>query len=212
VFAMKRPWVSIGLTRRRAAGRSARRRGFPRWYGTFPRVLGNTCAKNTSDTARSVRKMTSLNAEPVLRTRPVARRGKDITAFDPDLVADRATSRTLTSTVGIEYVIVNGVRCSRRAAPGTKPGALLEREAGDGPAYGCGKAGEFDCESCTIAPWLSSVTELSFSHPSFRQDSPAGSDFRSGLCSSRTENMTKRRDFIKTSASGLPDLRSVASD
>ena len=86
----------------------------PRWYGTFPRVLGHYVREQHVLTLEeAVRKMTSLPADRLELTE----RGRitegaiaDLVIFDPSSVADRATFQEPHQyPVGIPFVIVNGV-------------------------------------------------------------------------------------------------------
>ncbi|MDQ3696407.1 MAG: D-aminoacylase [Gemmatimonadota bacterium] len=85
----------------------------PRWYGTFPRVLGHYVRDRRLLTLEAaIRKMTALPAGRI----GVAERGRvaagmfaDLVVFDPAAVADRATfERPHQYPAGIEYVLVNG--------------------------------------------------------------------------------------------------------
>jgi len=76
--------------------------------------------------------MTSLNAEKLgIKDRGLLQAGKkaDITVFDPDRVADRATFENPHQyPVGIEYVIVNGVPVIEKEQHlGTRPGRIVKR-------------------------------------------------------------------------------------
>ncbi|MBW3555125.1 MAG: amidohydrolase family protein, partial [Gemmatimonadetes bacterium] len=86
----------------------------PRWYGTFPRVLGHYVREEgVLGWADAIRKMTSLPADLLgLGDRGVLRGGAyaDVTIFDPAAVDDRATFQAPHQyPAGIPYVIVNGV-------------------------------------------------------------------------------------------------------
>jgi dihydroorotase/N-acyl-D-amino-acid deacylase len=86
----------------------------PRWYGTFPRVLGRYARElQTITLPEAVRKMTSMNAEKInLSDRGVLKAGNwaDVTVFDPETVIDKATFEAPHQyPEGIPYVIVNGV-------------------------------------------------------------------------------------------------------
>jgi N-acyl-D-amino-acid deacylase len=85
----------------------------PRYYGTFPRVLGRYAREERLLSLEdAVRKMTSLPAERF----GLARRGRiepgafaDLVVFDPDRIADRATyERPHAFAEGIDVVVVNG--------------------------------------------------------------------------------------------------------
>ena len=85
----------------------------PRWYGTFPRVLGLYARERGVLTMeQAVRKMTAMPAERIgLRERGQVRSGwfADLVIFDPETVIDRATFQEPHQyPVGIEYVLVNG--------------------------------------------------------------------------------------------------------
>jgi dihydroorotase/N-acyl-D-amino-acid deacylase len=85
----------------------------PRWYGTFPRVLGRYVReKNTLSLSEALRKMTYLPAQSLnLSDRGSIAEGMraDITIFNPETVIDKATfEKPHQYSEGIEYVIVNG--------------------------------------------------------------------------------------------------------
>jgi dihydroorotase/N-acyl-D-amino-acid deacylase len=85
----------------------------PRWYGTFPRVLGRYVRERGVLTLEdAVRKMTSLPAARMgLVERGEIREGwyADLTVFDPETVLDQATfTEPHQYPVGIPWVIVNG--------------------------------------------------------------------------------------------------------
>jgi len=85
----------------------------PRWYGTFPRVLGLYARERGVLTIeQAVRKMTAMPAERIgLRERGQVRSGwfADLVIFDPETVIDRATFQEPHQyPIGIEYVLVNG--------------------------------------------------------------------------------------------------------
>src|SRR5258708_3300253 len=65
-YAMQVPWVSIGSdgTAVRPDGVLGAGKPHPRWYGTFPRVLGKYVREEkVISLEEAVKKMTSLNAE-----------------------------------------------------------------------------------------------------------------------------------------------------
>ncbi|HIB09088.1 MAG TPA: D-aminoacylase [Gemmatimonadetes bacterium] len=85
----------------------------PRWYGTFPRVLGHYVRdRKIISIVEAVRKMTALPAERLgLNMRGQLREGwfADIVVFDPVSVADQATfEEPHQYPVGINWVLVNG--------------------------------------------------------------------------------------------------------
>jgi dihydroorotase/N-acyl-D-amino-acid deacylase len=85
----------------------------PRWYGTFPRVLGHFVReKGVISLSEAIRKMTGLPAS-VLRfnDRGLLKENykADIVIFDPETVIDKATFEDPHQyPEGIEYVIING--------------------------------------------------------------------------------------------------------
>ena len=86
----------------------------PRWYGTFPRVLGHyTRDEGVLTLPDAVRKMTSLPARRIgLVERGELRVGwfADLTLFDPVRVRDNATfTEPHQYPDGIPFVLVNGV-------------------------------------------------------------------------------------------------------
>jgi N-acyl-D-aspartate/D-glutamate deacylase len=111
-------------------------RPHPRYFGTFPRVLGRYVRElKVLALPDAVRKMTSLNADKVgIKDRGRLREGfwADITVFDPARVIDKATFEAPHQyPEGIEYVIVNGVLTIDR---GEHTGALAGQVV-----YGPGK-------------------------------------------------------------------------
>ncbi|MHB1557580.1 MAG: N-acyl-D-amino-acid deacylase family protein [Isosphaeraceae bacterium] len=114
-LALLQPWCSIGSDGSAMAVEGPLRAGHPhpRSFGTFSRVLG--CYVRERRLLRledAIRKMTSLNASKVgIVDRGILRPGMfaDVTIFDPEHVADRATYLDpFRYSVGIRYVLVNG--------------------------------------------------------------------------------------------------------
>ncbi len=85
----------------------------PRFYGTFPRVIGHYVREGVLNLQEAVRKMTSAPAQRLgLRDRGLIREGfkADITVFDEENVNDEATFvNPHRYAAGIPYVLVNGV-------------------------------------------------------------------------------------------------------
>lgn len=86
----------------------------PRWYGTFPRVLGHYVReRGILDLPTAIKKMTSMPADRLgLANRGRVEVGKiaDLTIFDPESVIDKSTfTDPHHYSEGIEYVIVGGV-------------------------------------------------------------------------------------------------------
>jgi N-acyl-D-aspartate/D-glutamate deacylase len=130
-MVLKQPWTSIGSdgSAVNPDGPTGRSHPHPRYYGTFPRVLGRYARDLKVITlADAVRKMTSLNADKIgLKDRGRLKEGAwaDVTIFNPATVIDKATFENPHQfPVGIEYVIVNGVMTVER---GRHPGALAGR-------------------------------------------------------------------------------------
>jgi N-acyl-D-aspartate/D-glutamate deacylase len=132
-YAMQQPWVSVGSdgTAVKPEGVLGQGKPHPRWYGTFPRILGKYVRdEKVLKLEDAVRKMTSLGAQQLgIRDRGLLREGKfaDIVVFDPDRVADRATfAQPHQYPVGIEYVIVNGgVVIEKGKHTGARPGKIV---------------------------------------------------------------------------------------
>jgi N-acyl-D-aspartate/D-glutamate deacylase len=114
-LVMKQPWTSIGSdgSAVNPAGPTGRSHPHPRYYGTFPRVLGRYVRElQVLTLPEAVKKMTSMNADKIgVKDRGRLKEGAaaDVTIFDQDRVIDRATfAQPHQFPVGIDYVIVNG--------------------------------------------------------------------------------------------------------
>lgn len=114
-LVMQQPWTSIGSdgTAVSPDGPTGGQHPHPRYYGTFPRVLGRYVRElHVLTLPEAVKKMTSMNADKIgIKDRGRLKPGMwaDITVFNPDTVIDRATFEDPQQyPVGIEYVIVNG--------------------------------------------------------------------------------------------------------
>jgi N-acyl-D-amino-acid deacylase len=115
-YAMQQPFVSVGTDAGAVniEGPLSQSKVHPRAYGSFPRILGRYVREQHLLTLeQAIRKFTSLPAQRVgLRERGLLRVGNfaDVTIFDPATVNDVATFEDPHhASVGIEYVIVNGV-------------------------------------------------------------------------------------------------------
>lgn len=115
-LAMKQPYTSIGSDGAAISpdGPRGSTHPHPRWYGTFPRVLGRYVRElRTIELPEAVKKITSMNAEKAnLADRGLIKEGywADVTLFDPETVIDKATfEQPHQYPEGIPYVIVNGV-------------------------------------------------------------------------------------------------------
>jgi N-acyl-D-aspartate/D-glutamate deacylase len=107
----------------------------PRSYGTFPRVLGRYVREQKVLTLEeAIRKMTSLSADQIgqsERGRIAAGMYADITVFDAETVADRATFEDPHQyPIGIRHVVVNGTPIIRGGAlTGAMPGRVIKGPA-----------------------------------------------------------------------------------
>ncbi|HMV50750.1 MAG TPA: amidohydrolase family protein, partial [Blastocatellia bacterium] len=132
-YALKQPFVSIGSdgTAVKTEGPLAAGHPHPRYYGTFPRVLGRYVREEKLiSLEEAVRKMTSANAAKIrVYDRGLLRPGQwaDVTIFNPATVVDNATfEKPHQYASGIEYVFVNGKPVLERGAhTGARPGAIL---------------------------------------------------------------------------------------
>ena len=129
---MKQPWVGIGSDGVAVSPAMAFvGKPHPRFYGTFPRVLGvYVRERHVLTLADAVRKMTSLPAHLTgLKDRGLLAPGMaaDITLFNPQTVSDKATfEEPLQYPAGIPFVIVNGVVVINNGEhTGAKPGEVL---------------------------------------------------------------------------------------
>jgi len=137
---MKQPWVAFGTDGRVHRPESVLSKHIPaphpRFYGTFPRVLGRyTREKGILTLMDAVRKMTSLPAQILgLRDRGVLIPGNkaDVLVFNPDTVIDRADfvprEATMQFPDGVEHLIVNGVLTLHEGEhTGARAGKVLRR-------------------------------------------------------------------------------------
>jgi N-acyl-D-aspartate/D-glutamate deacylase len=115
LYALKQPYTSVGSDGSAISpeGPSGDKNPHPRWYGTFPRVLGRYVREKKALTLeQAVRKMTAMNAEKInIFDRGYLHEGfrADVTLFDPKTVIDKATfEKPHQYPEGIPYVIVNG--------------------------------------------------------------------------------------------------------
>jgi len=96
-YALRQPWISIGSdgTAVTTEGPLARGNPHPRYFGTFPRVLGRYVREENVITLEdAVRKMTSANAAKIHQyDRGLLRPGMaaDVTVFNPATIIDNAT-------------------------------------------------------------------------------------------------------------------------
>jgi len=132
-YALRQPWVSIGSdgTAVTTEGPLAAGHPHPRYFGTFPRVLGRYVRDEKVITLEeAIRKMTSANAAKAFQyDRGLLRPGMaaDVTVFNAATIIDNATyEKPHRYASGVEYVIVNGkVVLDRGQHTGARPGAIL---------------------------------------------------------------------------------------
>lgn len=135
-FAMRTPFVSIGSDGSAipTEGLLAQQHPHPRWYGTFPRVLGRYVRDEKVITMEeAIRKMTSANASKLrIYDRGLLRVGfpADVTVFDPKTIIDNATyDKPHQYATGVEFVIVNGtVVLDKGTHTGARPGTVVTRQ------------------------------------------------------------------------------------
>ncbi len=108
-------------------------RPHPRYYGTFPRVLGHYAREEKVISMEdAVRKMTSAPAQRLgLKDRGLLREGykADVVVFDPKTVKDEATfTDPHRFPTGIPYVVCNGVfTIDKGKHTGKLPGRVLRK-------------------------------------------------------------------------------------
>jgi N-acyl-D-amino-acid deacylase len=134
---LAQPYVGIGADSSAVApsGPLGRGKPHPRFYGTFPRVLGKYVREEKIvPLEEMIRKMTAMPAEHL----GLVRRGRikvgwaaDLCVFDPDKVVDKATFKEpAVYPEGIGFVIVNGQLVVERGEhTGKLPGRVLRKNA-----------------------------------------------------------------------------------
>lgn len=135
-YAMKQPFVSIGSdgTAIATEGLLAQQHPHPRYYGTFPRVLGRYVRDEKVITMEeAIRKMTSANASKLrIYDRGLLRVGfpADVTVFNPATIIDNATfDRPHQYATGVQFVIVNGTLVLDGGNhTGARPGTIVTRK------------------------------------------------------------------------------------
>lgn len=127
------PLVMIGSDGSAVApyGKLAEGKPHPRYYGTFPRVLGKYCREEKwLNLPMAIKKMTSMPAEKLnLTNRGVIAKNyyADLTIFNPATIIDKATfSQPHQPAQGIAYVLVNGkITVKDGKHTGTHAGKIL---------------------------------------------------------------------------------------
>jgi len=132
---MRSPYGMVGSDGSAVAPRGILGRGkpHPRFYGTFPRVLGHYVREGVLTLQEAVRKMTSAPAQRLgIRDRGLLREGfkADITILDPERVKDEATfTDPHRYASGVPYVIVSGtVVIDNGEHTGALPGRPLRKK------------------------------------------------------------------------------------
>lgn len=136
-YLMALDWVTVGSDGSAVApeGILARTHPHPRWYGTFPRVVGHYVREEkVLMLPEAVRKMTSLPASRLgLEDRGTLAEGykADITIFDPEHIVDRSTfEEPHQFSEGVRYLLVNGTLVLDEGRHTTEmPGRVLRRRA-----------------------------------------------------------------------------------
>jgi N-acyl-D-amino-acid deacylase len=133
---MGSPLGMVGSDGRAVASDSVFNEGkcHPRYYGTFPRVLGYYVREGVQPLQEAVRKMTSAPARRLgIRDRGLLLEGMkaDITIFSPEKVKDNATfTDPHRYSSGIPYVLVNGEPViSKGKYTDALPGMVLRKSA-----------------------------------------------------------------------------------
>jgi len=132
-FALRQPFVSIGSdgTAATIEGPLAKGNPHPRWFGTFPRVLGKYVREEKVITLEdAIRKMTSENTSKIgVFDRGLLRPGQwaDVTVFDAEKITDHATyEKPHQYSTGVEYLLVNGKLVLEHGKhTNARPGAIL---------------------------------------------------------------------------------------
>jgi N-acyl-D-aspartate/D-glutamate deacylase len=129
VAILKHPTTAIACD----CGATPAQAAHPRYYGSFPRVLGRYVRETKALTWEdAVRKMTALPAATIGMTdRGLLAVGMvaDVTVFDPATVIDRATFQQPTlPSEGIKHVLVNGRIALRNGeATSERAGRVIKR-------------------------------------------------------------------------------------
>jgi len=137
---MQQSWVAVGTDGRVHSPEGILNKHIPaphpRFYGTFPRVLGRYVKEKEVVTLNeAIRKMTSLPAQILgLSDRGLLLPGNyaDIVVFDPDTIIDRADYAPKEATKlypeGIPHLVVNGIVTMRDGVhTNAKAGKVLRK-------------------------------------------------------------------------------------
>jgi N-acyl-D-amino-acid deacylase len=132
-YALKQPFTSVGSdgTAVKTEGPLANGNPHPRYYGTFPRILGRYVREEKVITLEeAIRKMTSANAAKAFQyDRGLLRPGQwaDVAVFNANTIIDHATyEKPHQYATGVEYLLVNGqVVLEHDRHTGARPGTIL---------------------------------------------------------------------------------------
>jgi N-acyl-D-amino-acid deacylase len=132
-LALRQPFTSVGSDGAAVSvdGPAGPAHPHPRFFGTFPRVLGRYVREHGLLTLpEAVRKMTAMNAEKIgLHDRGLVRPGyrADLAVFDASEVIDHATfEKPKQYPSGVHWVIVNGIAILEEGLRGPDlPGRVL---------------------------------------------------------------------------------------
>ena len=135
VTFLQHPTTSIACD----CGATTRTLIHPRYYGTFPRVLGRYVREQKVLTwAEAIRKMTALPAATigmVDRGFLAVGMAADVTVFDPNQIVDRATYENPAQlSEGVRHVIVNGRMALRDGEVTGQPGGRILARTGHMPS------------------------------------------------------------------------------
>jgi N-acyl-D-amino-acid deacylase len=128
---IRQPWIKWGTDADAQDPATATGLTHPRAYGDFPRLLGKYVREEkVISLEEAVRKASSAVATRLaIPDRGVLREGMkaDIVVFDPTTISDKATfERPHQLSIGVQYVLVNGVEVLREGAhTGAKPGQVV---------------------------------------------------------------------------------------
>lgn len=129
--AMQFPWVSVNTDAGAGNAETAKGKGHPRGYGTFPRIIASYVREGkVISLENAIRRMTSMPA----RKLQIAQRGliaegcfADLVVFDYDKIEDTATyNEPYRYPKGIPYVLVNGqLVIDKGEFTGATPGRVI---------------------------------------------------------------------------------------
>jgi dihydroorotase/N-acyl-D-amino-acid deacylase len=128
---IRQPWIKWGTDADAQDPATATGMTHPRAYGDFPRLLGRYVREQkVISLEEAIRKASSAVAARLsLADRGVLKQGMkaDIVVFDAETIADKATfEKPHQLSVGMQYVLVNGVEVVRDGAhTGAKPGQAV---------------------------------------------------------------------------------------